>query len=74
MPMRIQRKHLTTEAVLLAVETFRTHAYDTLVDWGFPEKVVIAAFQREVKAGRLDYGVSIARPFLTGHDPKVCDH
>jgi hypothetical protein len=68
---KVKRSDLTTSVVLNAVRRFGASAYEVLsseAGYRFPPKVVIAAFQREVKAGRLDYGVSIARPFLV-EDP-----
>lgn len=60
----MKRSDLTTEAVLTAVRDHFPFAYEHLAEQ-YPGKVVIAAFEREVRRDRLDYGVSLARPFLT---------
>lgn len=64
----MKRSDLRTDFVLVIVQRYRTDAWEVLCGMGFPPKVVRAAFQREVKAGRLDYGVCIERPFLV-EDP-----
>jgi hypothetical protein len=50
--------------ILEAVATYGVHAWEVLAET-CPPKLVLAAFQREVDAGRLDYGVALRRPFLT---------
>jgi hypothetical protein len=60
----MKRADLDTVTVLRAVADHFPLAYEHLTAT-FPAKIVLAAFEREVKAGRLDYGVSLARPFLT---------
>jgi hypothetical protein len=59
----MKRADLTTRMVLAAVEAHGVWAWETLVR-EYPPKLVLAAYQREVDAGRLNYGVALHRPFL----------
>ena len=59
-----KRSDLTTLLVLGTVNIAGTNAW-TVLTAAFPAKLVEAAFDREVKAGRLDYGVSLRTPWLT---------
>lgn len=59
----MKRSDLTTAEVLATVESAGFKAYEILAE-RYPGKIVLAAFEREVNAGRLDYGVSLARPWL----------
>ena len=59
----MKRSDLTTQAVLEAVRD--GGAWDALTS-RYPEKVVLAALVREDRAGRIDYGTTITRPWLTG--------
>jgi hypothetical protein len=60
----MKRSDLSTERLLRAVATYRTSAWGVLTDV-FPPKVVLAAIEREVRAGRLEYGVWAGWPWLT---------
>lgn len=60
----LKRSDLTTEEVLRTVCVHGTSAW-TMLRRRYPPKIVLAAYQREVDAGRLDYGVSLVRPWLT---------
>lgn len=59
----MKRSDLDTTTALLAVAKHRLRAYEALCTT-FPEKVVQAAFHREVQASRLNYGVAAHRPWL----------
>lgn len=58
-----KRSDITTLMVLRAIAEHRFDAYDVLVE-RFPAKVVYRAFEREVAAGNLNYGVALHRPWL----------
>ena len=60
----MKRADLTTEVALKAVRDYFPLAYKHLTK-RYPGKIVIAAFEREVRRDRLDYGVNLAYPFLT---------
>jgi hypothetical protein len=60
----VKRADLPTKTVLRAVRDHFPNAYEHLVR-DYPGKVVIAAFERDIRKGMLDYGTTIARPFLT---------
>lgn len=60
----MKRSDLTTGLVLDAVARAGVRAWEDLID-AYPPKLVLAAFEREVDAGNLDYGVALHRPFLT---------
>ena len=60
----MKRADLTTEVALKAVRDYFPFAYEHLANQ-YPGKVVIAAFEREVRRDRLEYGVNVTRPFLT---------
>lgn len=62
----MKRADLDTETVLRAVYRHRFQAYEHLCE-RYPKKVVLAAFEREVDRGNLEYGVSITRPWVTPH-------
>lgn len=59
----MKRSDLSTAEVLATVRRVGFRAYETLAE-RYPGKVVLAAFEREVNAGRLDYGVSLAYPWV----------
>lgn len=59
----MKRSDLTSAEVLETVTRAGFQAYERLAE-SYPSKVVLAAFEREVNAGRLDYGVSLARPWV----------
>lgn len=61
----IKRSDLPTSLILVAVAVHGSRAYDALDEAGWPDKVIIRAFERDVRLGYLDWGVSVARPFLT---------
>lgn len=58
----MKRSDLDTRTVLEAIR--QGAGYGALSD-KYPSKVVIAAFERELRARRIDYGTSIASPWLT---------
>lgn len=60
---RVKRSDLTTDEVMNAIRQHNRQAWERLTDI-YPEKVVLAAFEREVDAGRLEYGVSLKRPWI----------
>lgn len=60
----MKRADLTTQTVLEAVRGHFPLAYEHLAQ-RYPGKVILAAFEREYRKSRLEYGVSEARPFLT---------
>lgn len=60
-----KRADLTTYTVLFMVGLYGSSAYEELIAWDWPGKVVIRAFERDTARGLLDWGVSPARPFLT---------
>ena len=60
-----KRADLPTWWVVRIVSVFGTSAYEAFVAAGFPDKVVVRAFERDIRAGYLDCGVSSSRPFLT---------
>lgn len=66
----IKRADLTTDTVLFMIELYGSCAYEELVLWGWPDKVVFRAFERDTERGYLDWGVSPARPFLTREGEK----
>lgn len=57
----MKRSDLDTRTVLEAVR--QGGPYGKLTS--YPSKAVTAALERELRAGRIDYGVSLARPWLT---------
>lgn len=59
----MKRADLDTRTVLAAVRDHGTGAYGHLAD-RFPAKIVVAAFEREVRARRLECGVNVTLPFL----------
>jgi hypothetical protein len=59
----VKRSDLATSEVLAAVRDHRFRAFEYLAD-RYPAKVVAAAFSRDVRAGLLEYGVSLVRPWL----------
>lgn len=59
----VKRSDLTSLDVLQAVAEHGFDAWQKLAD-RFPVKVVDRAFEREVAAGRLDFGVSLRRCWL----------
>lgn len=61
----IKRADLPTWLVLPAVKIHGSRTYEVLTAAGFPDKIVIRAFERDTARGLLDWGVSPARPFLT---------
>ncbi|MYV56517.1 hypothetical protein [Streptomyces sp. SID3212] len=61
---RPKRSDLTTVALLTAVQRHGFNAWETLAA-AYPPKLVQAAIQRDIKAGHLEYGVSLERPWLT---------
>lgn len=60
----MKRSDLGTDPVLAAVREFRSGAFEGLAE-KYPAKIVRAAFERDVKAGLLECGVSIDRPWLS---------
>lgn len=60
----MKRADLTTPMILAAVHAHGVDAWEVLTA-DYPPKLILAALQREVDAGRLDYGVALHRPFLT---------
>lgn len=60
----MKRSDLTTWMILATVDVAGVHAWEILIN-DFPPKLVLAAFEREVDADRLDFGVALRRPFLT---------
>lgn len=63
----MKRADLPTGAVLIAVRDYGFRAWDVMVAW-YPPALVRAAILRDVRAGWLDYGVAVERPWLT-RDP-----
>lgn len=61
---RMKRSDLTPVLLLSTVHNLGPAAWETLTA-AFPEKVVEAAILREVRAGRLTFGVSLRLPYLT---------
>lgn len=68
----MKRSDLTTQDVLEAVRDHFPSAYAHLTE-RFPKKVVIAAFERETRKGLLDFGTTIARPFLTAEGRRALE-
>lgn len=60
----MKRSDLTTAQVLEAVHTHGFSAFEHLAET-YPEKIVQAAFERDVRSGLLEYGVSLGRPWLS---------
>lgn len=58
----MKRSDLDTRTILEAVR--QGAPYGQLAAH-YPSKVVTAALERELRAGHIDYGVSIANPWLT---------
>jgi hypothetical protein len=64
----MKRADLTTAQVLRAYRDqsrFVPFPTTTLIDEGYPEKVVYAAIEREERRGFIDYGVSLRAGWLT---------
>jgi hypothetical protein len=60
----MKRSDLDSQLILGTVACWGVHAWERLVE-KYPPKLVLAAIEREVGAGRLNYGVAMRRPFLT---------
>ncbi|MBB4931827.1 hypothetical protein F4561_002647 [Lipingzhangella halophila] len=60
----MKRADLDTRTVLAAIRDHGMSAYGHLCAT-YPEKVVLAAFEREVRAGRTECGVAPHLPWLT---------
>jgi hypothetical protein len=60
----MKRSDLDSQLILGAVAYWGVHAWERPVE-KYPPKLVLAAIEREVNAGRLNYGVAMRRPFLT---------
>lgn len=60
----MKRSDLSSRLILSAVEAHGVNAWEILAG-RYPPKIVLAAMQREVDAGNLDYGVALHRPWLT---------
>lgn len=63
-PGRPKRSDLTTDALLAVVRQHGFHAFESLAS-AYPAKLVQAAIERDIRAGYLEYGVSLTRPWLT---------
>lgn len=61
----MKRSDLTTEMVLRTIAEHQFNAWERLTEQ-FPPKIVVAALMREEAAERIDYGVALHRPWLTG--------
>jgi hypothetical protein len=61
---RVKRSDLDTRDVVTAVQQHQFRAFEALAEQ-YPEKIVQAAFSRDVRSGYLDYGVALERPWLT---------
>ncbi|MEU0991944.1 hypothetical protein [Streptomyces sp. NPDC005953] len=68
----MKRSDLSTREVLTAIREHQFNAFQVLAS-KYPSKVVRAALTREAKAGRLEYGVSLDRPWLTPHGERQLD-
>jgi hypothetical protein len=66
----MKRSDLSTRIVLEVVDYWGMHAWERLSE-KYPPKLVLAAIEREVTAGRLEYGVSVHRPWLTDSGRRV---
>jgi hypothetical protein len=61
----VKRSDLGTRMILGTVDYWGLHhAWERLVE-KYPPKLVLAALEREYRAGRLECGVSERRPWLT---------
>lgn len=60
----MKRSDLTTREVLSAVRRHRVGAFERLLS-KYPEKIIRAAIDRDIRTGMLDYGVTADRPWLT---------
>lgn len=60
----MKRSDLRTSEVLAAVRERKFKAFEHLCEQ-YPVKVVRAALMRDVRAGWLEYGVCLERPWLT---------
>ena len=61
----IKTTDLSTYMVTSVISLHRSRAYETLAALGYPDKVIVRAFERDTRSGYLDWGVSVTRPFLT---------
>lgn len=60
----MKRADLDTATVLRTLARYTLDAYDVLAQ-RFPRKIVLAAFEREVDRGLIEYGTWLGRPWLT---------
>ena len=60
----MERSDIDTATVLTAVHGYGVEAFDVLTML-YSHKTIEAAYEREVSAGRLEYGATVRRPCLT---------
>jgi hypothetical protein len=59
----VKRSDLPTVVVLAMVKTYQIRAFEVL-SMVYPPKIVLAAFDRDVSKGYLEYGSTVTRPWL----------
>jgi hypothetical protein len=59
----VKRSDLPTVVVLAMVKMYQLRTFEVL-STVYPPKIVLAAFDRDVNKGYLEYGTTVARPWL----------
>jgi hypothetical protein len=68
-----QRKHISTALVLAAAESCPRPIDAVVMFLGCPRKVAVAAFERELDKGYIEYGVSIDTAWITDEGSEYLD-